>query len=689
MVRGLWLASLIVMGGALGFACVAVEPGDETSNIGDEPPLPDADGDTIADEDEGRSGNLDSDGDGTPDYQDTDSDDDGIPDSVEAGDDDTHTPPADSDGDGVPDFQDLDSDNNGIPDAVEGAQDTDVDGTGDYADTDNDGDGSHDVKEIEGAQADCDDDGVADPTGSASDPADCDGDGTPDFMDKDSDNDTIRDADEDAAVDTDLDGFLDRYDLDSDSDTLSDAEEAGDAELITPPIDSDSDGKPNFRDLDSDGDGVIDLDEANDGTDPTNSDSDGDGASDLVEKVAGTDPNSADDNPQAQGDFVFLMPYEAPPTPGEDALDFATDLKKADLYFMVDVSGSIASVTGNIKSNMESTILAASQQIPDLHVGAGSFLYSECGNYKVFEHRLDVQADPTTAQNAFPQYSASYENGCCCNEAPLSAIYCAATGAGTSEASAAGVTVPNGIPNEVNASNAPGACPAGHVGYPCFRPGALPIIAVVTDEGFDQYTLTSQQNAIDGMASISAKFLGIYGVTVFGDAAKDAMESFALAQGSVDANNLPLVYEGTSNGASQSVIDAILALSQAPLDLSALTSDNDDGTDSFGQSDNVDTVTAFVDYLEATEEGVLCTSGWNLVDGPDPDSVVDTFEDVLPDNRVCWNIHVKENVTVPPTEFPQLLTATVRVYGDDVTEVDSRTVYFVVPPAEPEIGPPQ
>jgi len=69
-----------------------------------EPSLPDADGDTISDFDEGRAENRDTDADGLPDFLDTDSDGDGTPDYVEAGDDDLLTPPFDSDGDRVPEY---------------------------------------------------------------------------------------------------------------------------------------------------------------------------------------------------------------------------------------------------------------------------------------------------------------------------------------------------------------------------------------------------------------------------------------------------------------------------------------------------------------------------------------------------------------------------------------------------------
>ncbi len=105
---------------------------------------PDSDNDGIPDVVEKGSdpdNPTDSDGDGTPDYQDTDSDDDGIPDATEAGND--PTTPQDTDGDGIPDHLDQDADGDGIDDATEVGDDpanpTDSDGDGvpDYRDPDN------------------------------------------------------------------------------------------------------------------------------------------------------------------------------------------------------------------------------------------------------------------------------------------------------------------------------------------------------------------------------------------------------------------------------------------------------------------------------------------------------------------------------------------------------------------------
>ena len=263
--------------------------------------LHDADGDGIPDYLEGFDPNnpvasTDTDGDGIPDYLDTDADGDGIPDATEL----TH----DTDGDGVPDYQEMldgtnannpasfkDSDGDGIPDYVEIAQgtdpfsatsyrDSDGDGVPDYVEIqqgsnpnnptsyrDSDGDGIPDyVESRQGTNPNAAGDVVADSDGdsipnyiegynsqSPSASRDSDGDGTADYMDLDSDADTILDATERTA-DSDGDGVMNYRDLDSDNDGILDALEGN--------TDLDSDGTPNYLDLDSDNDGIFDPWEA-------------------------------------------------------------------------------------------------------------------------------------------------------------------------------------------------------------------------------------------------------------------------------------------------------------------------------------------------------------------------------------------------------------------------------------------
>jgi hypothetical protein len=182
--------SLLIMAVLTGVACGG-------SDDGGTPPDPsvDTDGDTIRDGDEGVVTAVDTDGDGTPDYQDADADGDGIDDYREAGDADPVTPPVDSDRDGTPDFRDTDADGNGVADGADGTGDFDGDGTPDFQDPDDDGDGLPDSGEL----------------GDPAAPRDTDGDGQPDFHDTDSDADGLPDAGE-GLVDSDGDGAPDAID---------------------------------------------------------------------------------------------------------------------------------------------------------------------------------------------------------------------------------------------------------------------------------------------------------------------------------------------------------------------------------------------------------------------------------------------------------------------------------------------
>lgn len=630
----------------------------------------DTDGDGISDEDEGASSGRDTDGDGTPDYQDEDSDGDGIPDADEAGDDDLGTEPVDSDSDGTPDFIDLDSDDNGITDAVEGVADPDGDGIGDYADTDNDGDTLSDVTEL-----------GADP----GNPVDTDMDGTPDFLDVDSDGDTIRDNHE-GAIDPDTDGLPSYIDLDSDGDCVPDVSEAGDMDLVTPPVDTDGDGQPNFHDLDADGDGLTDMAEdanCNGVVDPGESsafdeDTDGDGVSDLVEQAAGTDPQDGMDNPQANGDFVFLVPYQEPPSPMDDDLDFQTDLVKVDVYTLVDRSGSMTGEINSIKSNLQTVANNVTcpplgngtpgQCIPDIWWGAGTVGYAGGGGNPYTNH-LDMQPDPAQVGPAIP---VSEPSGCCA-EPLLLGTWSTVTG-GSSATAGCTVSNPYGARTDCSAS------PAGAMGlgYPCFRPDALPIVLLTTDEsptnGSNTLKCPSEATVVTAANNINARVVGIMGDGAQGPLQSD-LESLATQTGAVDANNgnAPLVVSGGGANAATAIENAIKLLANGlPLDLNATSVDD--------PNDNVDAVASFVDRLETLQLGTMqCTDMLTDTDS-DNDGFNDFYVQVPAGTPVCWKLVPKTNTTVPPTAQPQLFQATVEVYGDSITKLDERDVYFLVPP---------
>jgi hypothetical protein len=349
---------------------------------------PDADGDALSDEVEGKGRSLDTDSDGTLDFEDDDSDGDSMPDALEG-----QTAsngcalPQDSDSDGTPDFQDKDSDDNGLADKNEvypsGAPytpaapepnpaDTDGDGVPDYADKDNDGDALLDAEELFGGTL-----------------VDTDGDGVPDLDDSDSDNDTIADAFE-GTLDPENDGLLAFRDTDSDGDGISDQCEAGKNHVLDqPPADTDADGKYDALDLDSDGDGLTDAQEdANkncladpDETDARLADTDNDGASDLIETVLGSDPLDPLVTPDTLGSVYFLLPYLGPPEPVEKVVPLGTKLNQGDVAFFVDTTATMGGEIQKLKTDIVTLVNSLYADIPDLAVGIAGFDDFPTGNY--------------------------------------------------------------------------------------------------------------------------------------------------------------------------------------------------------------------------------------------------------------------------------------------------------------------
>ncbi len=680
-----YLAPMIVLLAAA--AC-----GDETGDGGNGPGgggeggsgpiLTDADGDTISDADEGDD---DADSDGVPNKEDDDSDGDGIPDSVEAGDDDLETEPIDSDNDGTPNFLDDDSDNNGILDSDDSQEDFDGDGKLDFADLDDDNDGLTDAIEIEGQGSDCNGDGTVDTVdGTPAAPKDCDDDGAPDYQDLDSDGDNIGDLHE-GSTDTDADGIRDRYDDNSDGDGLSDALEAGDNDVGTAPVDSDDDGTPNFQDLDSDNDGLTDDEEIALGTDPTEVDSDGDGTSDLVEEAAGTDPNNPTDNPQANGDFVFIVPFQDDTTPLKDTVKFRTNIQYADVYFAFDTTGSMVAELNAMK-NVATGVPAIVDQLTCDVAGGACLLDEDCGNPDQICFESQCIVSPNFGAGCIPDMWTgvgrfdvlnSYANLLSLQPDPvLTANAIPTTGGGSAEAPlqpAACISNPSVCPAAANMN-----CSAGGVGCPSFRDDAIRIYMQITDAdnqctGAACSTFTANFAGTQ-MQAADIKFVSLYGTDDNGadpSTPASVASDLGIAAATVDINGFPFVYPAIDAAVVANAVSAVLAIAKGNA-LNATIEASDD------TSDAVD-ATQFIDYLEVNLSGGDCQAISPTAD-TDGDSHQDSFPALLPGSKVCWDVHpVPVNTTVPATDDAQIYKAILTVRGDG-SPLDSRDVYFLIPP---------
>lgn len=625
---------------------VAACGSDEADGSGD------LDGDGISDRDEGRADGIDTDKDGVPDYRDLDSDGDGIADADEAGDRDLGTPARDTDGDGTPDFRDLDSDGDGITDSDELGPKFEI------VDTDNDG--------------------------------------TPDFLDRDSDGDTIDDADE-KTVDTDKDGVPDFRDLDSDNDGIPDACEAGDGDIRTPPRDSDGDKTPDFRELDSDNDGIGDNEEDKNRnckvdpgeSSPSSADTDGDMVPDLVEKVAGTDPNDPT-SVIPKTDFYFVLPFQR--NRGTGDLDFATNVRQADVFFSIDNTGSMEGETANLKANLVSSIVPQiGSVIPNAAFGLGRFRdfpidpHGLTGD-RPYELRQPITTTIATvgaAITALPDPGGGLD----IPESGFEALYQWATGAG----------IPAfGLP--AFQSNAPNG-----IGGAGFRKDSLPIVVHVTDATAHApadyaslaTTAHSRDQVVNAYKAIGARVVGINSLENNGTqySPRTQLEDLAIATRAhippnaagecptgvagatyppvqvAGAPRCPVVFDVQTDGSGLSnlVVDAIKQLAAlGELDVSTRPIGKNAGE----QGEIIPPGTTTANFLKSIKP----------VAPPPPGSTIDgdVFRRVKPGSKVTFRLDAY-NDFVPETAKDQLFTIDIQVLGDGVTLLDTRRVFIVVP----------
>jgi hypothetical protein len=532
----------------------------------------------------------------------------------------------------------------------------------DYRDSDDDSDGLPDIREIGG-----------DP----SNPLDSDGDTTPDYRDTDSDGDTIPDRTE-GPGDRDGDTIPNYLDLDSDGDGYPDADEAGDGDPATLVRDTDADGMPDFLDFDSDGDGLPDAQEREAGTDPLIRDTDGDGWDDLVEWAHPTaDPLDRDVGIPAD-DYYLVLPDGG--SMQERALLFSTTIQVADVFFLVDTTGSMGGCIANIKANLSSRMIPGIRtRIRDAAFGVGHFDDFPTGGYgsgddTPFTVLQAMTLDIATAQagvNLIPQhYGNDWE------ESQVEALYQTATG--------------EGLGSWVDAWAGPDCR-----GAPCFRSGALPIVLLFTDAPFHNgpdgrapYSGILPlphvwSEAIEELNGIHAKVLGLVssGGSDRSDPAWAHVEDTVVATGAVDLmTGRPIMFNigYDASGLTDGVIDAVEALAtRVPFDVDTLV--EDDPTDSLG----VD-ARCFVKRIIPLQ--------WfgptGIANDPEAALMMDdsTFYQVLPGTQVEFTVQFQNDGCYHGDEQARLFMATIVVQGDHVTRLDERVVLIIVPALENPFG---
>lgn len=403
------------------------------------------------------------------------------------------------------------------------------------------------------------------------------------------------------------------------------------------------------RGLDSDGDGIPDDEEIRLGTDPHNPDTDGDGVPDGVEILAGTDPLDPNSTIPPT-DFYVVLPFEAPTELRE--LDFTARLGRADIFFLVDTTGSMGAAIGNVRSSLSTMIVPAiNDAIVDSVMGVGDYRdfpvapYGDPGDWP-FIVRQEMTDDVSRVQSALNGLRAGGGNDG--PESTVEALYRAVSG----------------------------GCPDGF-GEACFRFDSHPIIVVVTDAemhngpgGANAYSGVTARTWTEMVAALNAHDVKIVGAAVdpisiipipipLPNAARPHLEALATATSSRSAAGSLTVYNAPGGSVSGAVVDGILDLvGAARQDVTSRTLDD--------ESDAVDArrFIQAVRPLRATRATSFDATTFYGVGG----GTTITFEVAF------------RNDFLPEQTFVQIFRAYIEVFepGTD-TVLDRRNVYVVVP----------
>lgn len=532
----------------------------------------------------------------------------------------------------------------------------------------------------------------------------------------DADGDGLYDQFEgDGRQDSDGDGMPDSADTDSDNDGILDSEESGGLGGCAA-RNSDDDDHADFRDNDSDNDGLSDRQEREEtGTSPYDEDTDGDGFDDTGEFLFAPEADPTDPTRGIPAeDFYVVLPYLGGSV--RRTLTFGTALRQADVFFMMDRTGSMSAEESALRTGLTTVVDRIAMEIPDIGVGFGGFSGFGAPHSGDACVTLPPPFPPTpvcTPQDGpagdtpFNLYSVITTDRAqmLLDVAMLRADAGGATWASHNEAmfqAATGLGVAPYLP--------PQSCPeipderGTRYGYPCFRPGSLPIMVVMTDTsskngpltagvsggtydnaGFDAHGAehpATYDETLNELLGIGARVIGVLSTTgcdpqISNPSPESQFREIATATGTVRADGSPLVLATNCNatGLTDALVEAITYIAtETPNDISTRTRD---GVDFPVHDPAVDAPATFI--VSITPENHY--DGESMLATPCPDATRcdgTEFFAVTPGDRVEFEI-VFDNTTIMPAETAQVFRATIIVVGNGVAELDEREVVIVVP----------
>ena len=437
-----------------------------------------------------------------------------------------------------------------------------------------------------------------------------------------------------------------------------------------------------------------------------------------------------------QQDFFFVLPFADPAGPQEKPLTFSTDVRSLDVFVNMDTTGSMGGPISNLQTTLAGTVIPEIQAaVPDTQFGVGAFEdfpINPFGDDPCFSNGepdqpflllqpvTPVLADVQAGVQALTNMMGGGPIGCG-NDGPEShfeSLYQIATGEGLMG------PAPTNVPPNMRG--------LGGVGY---REGAMPVVVSITDaishdnlapnlcSGEPTYPSNpmvsavahDSQQTLDALGSLCARVVSVV-VSNFSpdcgplaDAEMLATETGAL----IPPEAWDLAPGGRPDGcAADQCCTGVDGVGVAPDDnglcpLVYRVNFNGSGLGA-GLVDGVQNMAAYATFDVTTQvtgvsedtEGLPLPPGTNTADfilsvtplahgpvplpgAPDPTITEDGFLDVIPNTSVTFTVEAF-NSFLPQGSQPRLFVAQITVLADGCSDLDTREVFILVPPADIE-----
>jgi hypothetical protein len=389
----------------------------------------------------------------------------------------------------------------------------------------------------------------------------------------------------------------------------------------------------------------------------------------------------AGDPPLPEPDIEFVLPYLAPARIAD--IEYVADVRMLDLHLTVDTTGSMSEEIDEIQSELSTTVAAGvAEAVDDVTFGVSHFQdfpFVPFGGpddvpYELLQEQSDSLA---AAQAAVRRLDDPLGFGGDFPESTAEALFQIATGEGLEVAG-----------EELIDEHLPAAELRGGAS---FRPGALPVVVVVTDaRSHDAWEYASAfegahslAEATEALVELGARVVGV----ASGDDARATLVAAALETGGTMApqdgacptgmggsdeapidGTCPLVFEvdHEGSGLSDSVVDAIRSLVESIVWRTVAIRILDDD---LGFVVRAETLTA------VPPDGLPAPGRADL----DPaDGIRETFTDVYRGTRLTYRITAR-NTRIEPADYEQVFFLRSQLVADGETVVGERLIRVTVP----------